>query len=485
MIDVWSHVPTFIVIMHILTLIFVLFKERNRPETTISWVFTLIFLPVIGVLLYAFLGTARYVNITRKFGKKKLYDEAHRHIIQEQLEHIKAGGDDLCSPEAAPFIDMIQMHIKTGQSLYTDDNHLTLLASAREKYDLLFQDIRAAKQNINLSYFIFRNDQIGNELIDLLAQKASEGVEVRLIYDSFGNLSTPQKTFKRLKAAGGQVVRFLPHPILNLLRVNYRNHRKIVVIDGQIGYVGGINIGDEYLGLDKLKTPWKDTHIRIKGSAVNSLQLQFLMDWQYLTNDKRDDIEFISKFFTLQKFDGNCAMQIVSSGPDSPEQQIKYGFLKLINTAKKTLYIQTPYLIPDDTILDSLKIAVNSGVDVRIIIPGIPDKKFVYYTSLSYVEELLNAGVRIYRYEGFLHSKMILCDKNACTIGTTNLDLRGFYLAFEINAFIYDSDFSSKCFNMFTNDLASCQEIKPDEFKRRSIWIKIKESVFRLLSPLM
>ena len=277
----------------------------------------------------------------------------------------------------------------------------------------------------------------------------------------------------------------MPQNILNLLRVNYRNHRKIVVIDGEIGYVGGINIGDEYLGLDKTKSPWRDTHLKIIGSAVASLQLQFLMDWQYLIDEKMDEQEAIEKFFSVRKLYGKSPVQIVSSGPDSPAQQIKYSFVKLISKAKKTLYVQTPYLIPDDTIIDGLKIAVNSGVDVRVMIPAIPDKKFVYYATLSYVEELLLSGIRVYRYDGFLHSKMLVSDGSACTLGTTNMDLRGFNLAFEINAFIYDSYFSKECEKMFLNDINSCSEFELESFKKRSLWLKFKESIFRLLSPLM
>ncbi len=485
MLDIWQRIPAFFIILHIISLIFVLFKERKRPESTISWIFTLTVLPVFGLFLYIFLGTARYVNTKRKFSKKKLYDDAYKRIIQSQLEHIEHDGSNFCSGESADYIDMILMNIKTGDSLYTDDNSLTLFKSAREKYDEMFKDILSAKKTINVMYYIFRNDTIGNELIDLLSEKASEGVEVRLIYDSFGNLKTPAKTFKRLKSAGGQVIRFLPQNFLNLLRINYRNHRKIVVIDGEIGYVGGINIGDEYLGLDMTKSPWRDTHLKIVGSAAAALQLQFLMDWQYLIDEKIDEQNAIEKFFSTRKYNGKSAVQIVSSGPDSPSQQIKYSFVKLISKAKKTLYLQTPYLIPDDTIKDGLKIAVKSGVDVRVMIPGVPDKKFVYYATLSYVEELLEAGIKVYRYDGFLHSKMLVSDAKVCTLGTTNIDLRGFNLAFEINAFIYDSHFAEKCEEMFLEDIKSCSELTLDSFKNRSLWLKFKESIFRLLSPLM
>ncbi len=484
MIELWHHMPAYIILLHVITLVIVLFRERKRPVSTISWVFTLLFLPVLGVLLYIFLGTARYVNVKRKFGKKLLLDKEYHQIIRSQLEHLQQDSA-FCDEQSSPYLDMITMHTKTANSLYSDDNALTLLPSAQEKYSLMFADIRAAKKSVHVMYYIFRNDNIGNRLIDLLTEKAKEGVEVRLIYDSFGNLKTPAKTFQRLTKAGGQVIKFLPHPLLNLLRVNYRNHRKIVVIDGEIGYLGGINIGDEYLGLDKTKTPWRDTHLRIVGSSVASLQLRFLQDWQYLKDEKMEEKEAAKKYFSVRSDAGNSALQIVSSGPDSPAQQIKYGFVKMMAGARKTLYLQTPYLIPDDTIADSLKIAVNSGVDVRVMIPGIPDKKFVYYATLSYVEELLQAGVRVYAYDGFLHSKMMVADSSIATLGTTNMDIRGFQLAFEVNAFIYDADFAAQCSKMFTNDMKSCRELDLETFSKRSHRSKMKESIFRLLSPLM
>lgn len=485
MLEIWNHVPIYIILLHIITLMVVLFNERKRPVSTISWVFTLLFLPVLGVLLYVFLGTARYVNVKRKFGKKLLLDREYHKILRKQLEHVQQQGPEFCGGQSTPYLDMITMHMKTSGSLYSEDNALTLLPSAQEKYERMFADIRAAKKSVHVMYYIFRNDRTGNALIDLLTEKAKEGVEVRLIYDSFGNLKTPAKTFRRLRQAGGQVIKFLPHPILNLLRVNYRNHRKIVVIDGEIGYLGGINIGDEYLGLDKTKSPWRDTHLRIVGSSVATLQLRFLLDWQYLKDEKMDEKEVAEKYFSVRRGAGHSALQIVSSGPDSPAQQIKYGFVKMIGSARKTLYLQTPYLIPDDTIADGLKIAVDSGVDVRVMIPGIPDKKFVYYATLSYVEELLQAGVRVYTYNGFLHSKMMTADNSIATLGTTNMDVRGFQLAFEVNAFIYDPDFAQKCTEMFLNDLKSCRELDLETFAKRPLLSKLKESIFRLLSPLM
>lgn len=483
MAEIWSNIPQYIVFLHFLALIAVLFIERKRADSTIAWVLTLLFLPVIGLLLYIFIGTARALVVEKKFRKKHLMDDEYEKVIKEQLDLIKYSEpkDEILSR----FKEMIMLNLNGSNSLYTADNEVKLFTSGEEKYESLFKDIKEAKEHVHLMYYIFNNDEIGNKLIDLLCEKATEGVEVRLIYDSFGNIKTKASNFNRLKKAGGQVVKFLPNPLLNLLRVNYRNHRKIAVIDGKTGYLGGINIGDEYMGKDKRKSPWRDTHVRITGTSIVTLQLRFLSDWTYLTGEKIKDTSDAEKYFVVHPADGKNAVQIVSSGPDSTKQQIKYSILKMMNMAKRTLCIQTPYFIPDDSIMDALAIAVESGVDVRVMIPGIPDKKFVYYVTLSYIEELLNMGVRVYAYNGFLHAKTVVCDDDIASIGSMNMDIRGFSLAFEVNSFIYNSDFAKECNEVFTRDIKKCKEITLSEFKKRSILRKILESIYRILAPLM
>lgn len=481
--EMWTDIPQFIAFLHFVAIITVLFRERKRADSTIAWVLTLLFLPVIGLLFYIFIGTARNFGVEKKFGKKQAADDDYKKVIKEQLDLIEHS--EVNDKALASFRDMIMMNLKSGDSLYTTDNEVEILNGGKEKYKRLFEDIKNAKKHIHLMYYIFNDDKIGNKLVDLLCEKAKEGIEVRLIYDSFGNIKNSGKMFKRLKDAGGSVIKFIPNPVLNILRVNYRNHRKIAVIDGYIGYLGGINIGDEYMGLDPKKSPWRDTHIRIVGTSIVSLQFRFLSDWAYLTGESLGDESSIEKFFVIHPTDGSKAVQIVSSGPDKPGQQIKYGVLKMFNRAKKTLYIQTPYFIPDDSIKDALTMAIESGVDVRIMIPGIPDKKFVYHVTLSYVEELLNAGVRVYAYNGFLHSKMVVTDSAVTSIGSMNLDIRGFLLAFEVNGFIYDEEFSAECSEMFKNDILNCKEITLSEFKKRNVFRKIQESVYRILAPLM
>jgi len=324
----------------------------------------------------------------------------------------------------------------------------------------------------------------------LLTKKAKQGVEVRVLYDHVGSLNTPSRMFNKLKKAGGKVTRFFPLSFGTYCSVNYRNHRKIVVIDGQIGYVGGINIGDEYMegakGKYKRLRPWRDTHLRIVGTSVMFLQERFLMDWYYATKDESiNEDDKLKKFFHNDGGAGKVGIQIVSSGPDLSGEQIKMGYIKMINSAKDKVYLQTPYFIPDDSFLEALKIAAMSGIDVRIMIPLIPDKKFVYRATTSYIHDLLECGIKVYLYKGFLHSKMVVVDGEIASIGTANLDIRSFLLDFEINAFIYDTKFTQKCVDIFEADVEKSEILTMEKYKARGVGTKIEEAISRLFSPLL
>ncbi|MFU0824353.1 MAG: Cardiolipin synthase [Clostridium sp.] len=348
----------------------------------------------------------------------------------------------------------------------------------------LLNSIEKAQHHIHIIYYVIKNDKIGNKVINALAKKASEGVEVRLLYDAMGCRSLPRHFFNKLKNSGGKVACFFPSllPLINI-RVNYRNHRKIVVVDGREAFVGGFNIGDEYLGKNKRFGYWRDTHIKIIGSAVGSLQQRFLLDWRYASQEK---ITFDKDYFPQVNSDGKIGIQIVSSGPDSEWEQIKNGYLKMIQSAKKNIYIQTPYFIPDESILEALKIASLSGVDVRIMVPSKPDHPFVYWASLSYIGELLKTGVRSYTYDkGFIHSKVMTVDGNVSSVGTANMDVRSFKLNFEVNAFIYDNNVSKSLEDIFEEDIHDCTEITKNLYAKRSLYIKFKESISRLLSPVL
>jgi len=318
-----------------------------------------------------------------------------------------------------------------------------------------------------------------------LIKKAKQGVKVRVLYDEMGSRGVKKRHFKEVLDVGGEVEIFFPS-ILPLIspRLNFRNHRKIAVIDGRIGYTGGFNVGDEYLGLKKKFGYWRDTHLRIEGSAVHPLQTRFLLDWNQAS--LRHRISYSERYFPAIPQKGDIALQIVSSGPDTPYAGIKNAYVKMIMNAKKYIYIQSPYFIPDYTFLDALQIAALSGIDVRIMIPNKPDHPFVYWATYSYVGQLLEAGAKIYHYDkGFIHAKMIVVDDEVSTVGTANIDVRSFSLNFEVNAFIYDLDISHNLAEIFEKDILDCKELTMETYQNRSIRVKFKESISRLLSPIL
>lgn len=401
------------------------------------------------------------------------------------MEAIEDDSFDFRLDDASHYKELIIMHLHNNHAVLTQDNKVEIFNDGRKKFHALLQDLENAKDHIHIQYYIFRLDHLGKEIYELLLTKAKQGVKVRILYDDTGSRSLRKSHFKELIELGGRVEAFFPAilPLINP-RMNYRNHRKIVVIDGRIGYIGGFNVGDEYLGLNKRFGYWRDTHLRIEGSAVHPLQTRFILDWNQASAEH--DIEYSDVFFPAIPMKGSVGLQIVSSGPDSDWEQIKNGYLKLIMMAKKYIYIQTPYFIPDASFMDTLRIACLSGIDVRIMIPNKPDHIFVYWATYSYVGELIKAGAKIYIYEnGFLHTKMIVIDDEASTVGTANIDVRSFKLNFEVNAFIYDRETSHELAELFEEDMKLSTQLTWEIYEHRSRMIKFKESLARLLSPIL
>lgn len=447
--------------------------ERREPVVALAWVLGFTLFPVLGFIVFLFFGRGLKSYNSKKYELKTKNDIEYSNGLKRQLSLFNRTSENNTS--------IIRYLLNTNQSFYTDDNSVKIFTDAKEKYSSLLEDIRNAKESVNLLYFIIRDDNIGNELIDLLSQKARDGVEVRLLYDGIGTFFTPKKMFKPLIKNGGKVGKFLKG-FNALLEINHRNHRKIAVIDGKYGYLGGMNIGDEYMGLKKLN-PWRDTHIKLVGSSVFFLQERFAIDWKHATGEDIS-VDF-KKFFTGMIDGGEIGIQLVSSGPDSKAEEIKCAMIKIISNAQKYVYIQTPYFIPDKPFMESLIVAVKSGVDVRLMLPGKPDKKAVYYTTMSYVGELLNAGVKVYLYPGFIHSKTIVADDEICTIGTTNIDIRSFQLHFEMNAFIYSNETAVECREIFENDQKECLNVTNELYRKRSVFQIMKEGFFRMFSPIM
>ncbi len=474
------------IIINLAFAIFVVFYERKNPGTTWAWLMVLAIIPVFGWAIYLVFGFEGRKH--KKFAQKSIRDEQilsdfmakNPELFHKQFNLLKKK-NILPMPNAEHLNDVVAMNMRTGASAYHTNNSVKLYNEGNSKFDDLLKDIAAAKSFIHMQYYIVRDDDLGRKIIAALAKKAKEGVEVKFLYDGIGNAFNSPGFNKPLKEAGGEVQLFLPP---RWIRINYRNHRKLAIIDGKIGYIGGLNIGDEYLGKVKRFGFWRDTHIRVVGDSVHDMELRFAMDWNYTKGSK---LKLDDKYFPkIETQDNRIPMQIVSSGPDTRWNNVQYAYFKMITEADKKIYIATPYFVPDDSLLEALKTAALSGIDVRIIIPAKPDHFFVYWSSLSYLGELLEAGVRCYEYtKGFIHSKVMTMDGLITSIGTANMDIRSFQLNFEVNAFLYDSDFTAKVDKQFETDFADCREITQSIYNSRSRFTKIREAFSRLISPLL
>lgn len=470
----------------ILNLIFafiIIFMERRSAGSIWAWVLVLVFIPVLGFIIYLLFG--RQIQRTHIFSIDEKDKIGIEMIVKEQLEALKNDEFSKGNHQIVKFKDMVQMLLYNNAAFLTTDNNLKIFTDGKEKFDALIKDIYDAQDYIHIQYYIFRNDGLGNRILRALEQKLEEGLEVKMLYDDMGSRTLSLKDFKSFHKKGGQVEAFFPSklPLINL-RMNNRNHRKIVIIDGHIGYVGGFNVGDEYLGLKKKFGYWRDTHLRIVGDAVNALQLRFMLDWN--SQSTRDNLKYAEHYFPDVESDGTVGIQIASSGPDETWEQIKYGYLKMIASAKHSIYIQSPYFIPDQAFLDAVKIAALGGVNVNIMIPNKPDHPFVYWVTYKNVASLLEAGVNIFHYNnGFLHSKMLIIDDEVASVGTANMDHRSFTLNFEVNAFIYDTLIARELRVAFEKDLTVSYRLTTELYEKRSLWIKFKEGISQLLSPIL
>ncbi len=474
---------TAIITLNIFLAIVLIFLERRDASSTWAWLMVLFFIPILGFLIYLLLGRQlRKKHLFRWEGRDKIGIDK---LIDYQLDAIEQGTFEFRLDDALDYKDLINMHLRNNHAVLTQDNAVQIFNDGEAKFNALIEDMEQAKDHIHVQYYIFRLDSLGQRIHDVLIRKAKQGVKVRLLFDDMGSRGVRKKHFKELVDLGGEVEAFFPSvmPLINP-RLNYRNHRKIVVIDGRIGYIGGFNVGDEYLGLDRKFGYWRDTHLRIEGSSVHPLQTRFILDWNQASTNS--DIEYSDRYFPAIPLKGSVGIQIVSSGPDSEWEQIKNGYLKLMAMAKDYIYIQTPYFIPDASFMDTLRIACLSGIDVRIMIPNKPDHAFVYWATYSYVGQLLKAGAKVYIYDnGFLHTKMIVVDNEASTVGTANIDVRSFKLNFEVNAFIYDRETSRELAELFEQDMLLSTELTMELYNERPRLIKMKESFSRLLSPIL
>lgn len=472
-----------------------LILENRDPSKTLTWILIFILFPGLGILIYAVLGR----NI-RKIKMKKAYNMASamkkedvlfnlnemKELAQYQSIMIEEGRLPYSEKIDFRVLRIVKLLLNIGIFPFTFDNNVEVYSNGNEKFESLIKDIRNAKDHIHLEYFIIKDSEIAKQIKKELIYKSKQGVKIRIIYDDVGcwRFWFHRSFFNEMKKYGIEIIPYLKGKINVPIggQINYRNHRKIVIIDGKIGYTGGINIGDEYIGKDKKFGYWRDTHIRIEGSSVYMLQMIFLTDWYYNTKD----VVFDEKLYPKLNIKGNTMLQVVASGPDSDWESIHYAYFYAICQAKKSIYIETPYFIPDESLLKALKCAALSGVELIILFPKIADHKIVNTASYSYFQEILESGGKVYLYnKGFLHSKIIIIDDFMASIGSANMDLRSFKLNFEVNAFIYDNKIIEEIKKDFIVDLDDSEELEKIKFESRNNFIKIKESIARLFSPLL
>ena len=464
----------FIVLYLILVigLVIMLVLDNRNPVKTMAWMVVLLFLPVIGVILYFFFG--------RNTRKERLISQKSADMLTKKSLQgfISQSSFELPSEHYS----LIQLFRTLNRALPFENNYNEVYTSGYSMVQSLIREISHAKHHIHLEFYIFEDDSIGRLVRDILIDKAQEGVEVRLLYDDVGCWHVPNRFFDQMRTAGIEVRGFLKvrFPLFTS-RINYRNHRKIVIIAGKVGFIGGMNIAERYLKPGKYGI-WRDTHLMIKGRAVYGLQSNFLIDWFFVTRS----LITASKYYPSVDVCGEALIQTVTSEPVGEWKAIMQGLLLAISNAKRYFYVQTPYFLPTEPILAALQTAALSGVDVRLMIPEHADSMITHLGTLSYVDDMLSAGVKVYFYQkGFLHSKLMVSDDSLSTVGSTNMDFRSFEHNFEINSFIYDTETALLMKEIFLQDQRDSVQISYKVWMRRSSKQRAKESIVRLLSPLL
>lgn len=482
----WSvFIPYALIILYLLTVLVVAFNvvlENRNPVRTLAWVLVLLLVPFLGIIFYLYFGV-NYRKI-KMFSMKGLGDMKWLQYMSEDQKQRIQKTEILKKEDMKEVRKLMTLLLNNSKALLTRYNKVDVLNNGNETFPAIFAALSKAKRFIHLEYYIVEKGELAARLKDLLIAKARSGVEVRFIFDDVGCWSLPKAYIREMRAAGIQVYPFLPvrfHRIAD--KANYRNHRKIVVIDGETAFVGGLNFADRYVsGMPKIGI-WRDTHLRVRGEAVTSLQIVFLIDWYFVRQELLLNKE---DYMPYKKEDGNVILQTVASGPDSDWASIQQAYFTMINMAKKYVFISTPYFMPGETTLSCIKAAAMGGVDVRILLPHKSDSNLTHWCSRSYVEELLEAGVKVYWYQkGINHSKVIVVDGIVASAGTANMDMRSFDENFEVNLILYDRNVARTLAASFVEDMKDSVEESLHRWKFRPKRQKVRESVARLFAPLL
>lgn len=482
----WLQIGIYVLIaLYVFTVASVVFNvilENRNPVRTLAWIIVLVTVPLIGFLFYLYFGV-NYRKI-KMFSMKGLGDMKWlQYMSEDQKQWIKKS-EFLQKKESAEVRKLMTLLLNNSKALLTRFNRIQVLHNGEETFQALFQALEDARKFIHLEYYIIAEGRLTARLKDILLRKAREGVEIRIIYDDVGSWSLSKEFIREVRKAGIQIYPFLPvrfHHLAN--KANYRNHRKIAVIDGKTGFVGGLNIADRYVdGLPDIGI-WRDTHLKVEGEAVTSLQVVFLIDWYFV---RQELLLNKNEYLPYIQADNHVLVQTVASGPDSDWASIQQTYFTLINMAKRYVFISTPYFMPGETTLNSLKTAAMSGVDVRLLLPHKSDSRLTHWCTRSYVQELLEAGVKIYWYQkGINHSKVIIVDGQVASVGTANVDLRSFEQNFEVSLIIYDREVVKELATDFIKDLQESTNEVIQKWKFRSKKEQLCESVARLFAPLL
>ena len=452
--------------------IFVYSDSKNK----LPWLFIIALFPIVGVVLYLIFGNNFRGTIRYKRRVKQLGDNYFVPMNNHDIENKKTELNDLSN-------NLIYLNKITCQNDVSFKSKTQILTNGEQKFPVLLNAIKDAQEFIFIEYYIFNSDQIGMMVIEALIERAQAGVDVFLLYDALGSRKIKKSAITKMKEVGIQIAGFDPVwiPFLSN-KINHRNHRKMLVVDGKVAITGGINIGDEYIHRSKKFGFWRDTSILLEGEVVRDFAVLFAGDWFFATGNRLEN----DKYYVSYKSEEDGGVQMVDSGPHSPVSSVKESIFRMIMGAKKSVYIITPYLIPDFDLLSALSNAALSGVDVRIMVPGRADKKIVYWATQSYFEQLLKAGVRIYTYDNvFCHSKVIVVDENIGSVGTTNMDIRSFYLNFEVNVMLYHTKSVQTLLNDFNIDFSRGTEVIYEDWKNRSLKVRFAQSLAQLFSPIM
>jgi cardiolipin synthase len=483
-----KHYPTislvFIILLSVITIVRII-MDTNNSAKTMAYILLVFLFPIGGAIIYFAFGT----NYRRRklFSKKiilndDLFNKIEDRLAEASLEALNEGHENIKGNE-----DLIRLLMKDSKAPLSY-NKVKLLINGEEKFAAVFKAIESAQSFIHLEYYIFDDDEIGNKIINLLKIKAEQGVTVRFIYDDFGSHGLADNTIEMMRLANIQVFPFFEVKFYLLAnRINYRDHRKIIIVDGLIGFTGGINVSDRYVNTGEAgRLYWRDTHVMIEGPAVNSLQYHFIANWNFCTDETLEINRMFFPNIFEKKENHEDLVQIVAGGPDYPTSGIMLSFFTAIVNARERVYITSPYFIPNESIYDALKKAALSGKDTRLLLPGISDSKIVNAAARSYFKDLLSCGVRIFLYQkGFIHAKTMVVDQNLSIVGSANMDGRSFDLNFEINAVVYSKKICTELSEAYLNDINYSEELSVHEWEKRAWWRELFDDIARLLSPIL